>query len=381
MLLEPVLQALTILWFIGGGTQLASGILGNIAYDLRRVRALRDTPATKQPANITVVLYVKNDREVIADTLTSLVRIPGHKLRVIVIDDASKDNSQKAVKQFISNHPSANIQFIAKRKSITNLAEAVRTAKKKISPGLVITLNASQTIDTEYIDTLIKRFSRLGSLQELRPAVHTSFQPAVTNVIAQFDGLTQNSSDKLAYALKASLPPRPESSVYTSSYFNKSGTGNKSNSYGIHDDSLALRQRIAPGLRTLTRSYHATIREQRPMLRVFGFSWNLLYVFGIGYFCYLAGSAGYTEPFILAWLLVSIIYAQCVFSAGYLRLAMKLKLMLLVPMMFVLSIATSLLRIVLYVVSGIRGIHLPGALTKGRRLIRRPVYRYHSRFR
>src|ERR1700738_3012249 len=74
-------------------------------YDIKQMkrRAQRKRSNHKLPL-VTIAISAHNEEKVIVRTLESLIKVDYPRLQIIVMDDASRDNTSKLINNFIADH-------------------------------------------------------------------------------------------------------------------------------------------------------------------------------------------------------------------------------------------------------------------------------------
>ena len=70
----------------------------------------------KRRALVSIIVFADNDAETIYDCLRSILASSYRKTEVIIIDNASKDDTKLAVKQIIAQNPKRSLRLVAKRR-------------------------------------------------------------------------------------------------------------------------------------------------------------------------------------------------------------------------------------------------------------------------
>jgi hypothetical protein len=174
-------------------------------HDIRRQRALNHTRTTKllrRRASISIILYCRNQAELLAPSLHYLTRINYRKLDIIVVDDASTDSSKKIVKQFISDHPNKKVRLYSKRKYSGSYQASLDAARAKARNDLVFFINVYHRPDQN-------AFRNLSIFFATNP--HTSIVPAVKMMPhASIIGLLQQFESSLYHHQQKSQFTNPQ---------------------------------------------------------------------------------------------------------------------------------------------------------------------------
>lgn len=137
-------------------------IVGANYYDIVRFKKERSVLKRKKSKQlrplVSVLIPAHNEEKSIIRCLESVRKNTHRKLEIIVIDDASSDNTRTLVREYIAAHPNRNIRLLYKRKNVGK-AEALNHALKKAVHGdLVMTLDADSAIERHSIKNAVAYF-------------------------------------------------------------------------------------------------------------------------------------------------------------------------------------------------------------------------------
>lgn len=107
---------------------------------------------------VTLLCAAYNEEETITDTLESLwlQKYPGH-LRIVVIDDGSKDKTAEKVREFIAQHQSSDKSFeLIQHGKNQGKAAALRTGLKIVDTEYVVTIDADSYLFEHAMENLIR---------------------------------------------------------------------------------------------------------------------------------------------------------------------------------------------------------------------------------
>ncbi len=107
---------------------------------------------------VTVLIPAHNEELGIERCLDSVRKNTYRKLEIIVIDDASTDNTKRLVRQYIEKYPNRNIRLMYKQKN-GGKAEALNHGLRRGAKGeLVMTLDADSVIHRKSITNAVSYF-------------------------------------------------------------------------------------------------------------------------------------------------------------------------------------------------------------------------------
>lgn len=118
---------------------------------------------------VTIVIPAYNEGEHIYRSLDSVNAIdyPRRKLKLIVIDDASSDNTTEEAKRFAREHPQMDVTIIRHKKN-KGKAAALNTALRLAKTPYFITMDADSFVDKGTLKELLK-FARVNAV--VTPAI------------------------------------------------------------------------------------------------------------------------------------------------------------------------------------------------------------------
>jgi biofilm PGA synthesis N-glycosyltransferase PgaC len=107
---------------------------------------------------VSVLIPAHNEEVGIIRCLESVRKNTYRKLEIIVIDDASTDNTRRLVRQYITEHPKHNIRLMYKRRN-GGKAEALNHALRRSASGnLVMALDADSVLQRKSISNAVSYF-------------------------------------------------------------------------------------------------------------------------------------------------------------------------------------------------------------------------------
>lgn len=101
----------------------------------------------KRPV-ITIAVIAQDDEIHLNKTIKSILKCRYRNLHIVIIDNASTDNTRREVNIIIKNNPNKRIELIVKRKREFDINKIfVKTVNKRIRGDLYLQLNAGDTIE------------------------------------------------------------------------------------------------------------------------------------------------------------------------------------------------------------------------------------------
>ncbi len=141
-LLTPLVAISAVIFIV----RLAASIIGANLYDLKNSGRLKKIKA-KKPL-ITVLIKTKNSETAITDCLNSVIKGSTRKLEILIVDQASSDNTKQLVRDFINSHPKNSIRLVATQQTSIN-PKALKIIVNKHAKGeLIFEMSADMSLDT-----------------------------------------------------------------------------------------------------------------------------------------------------------------------------------------------------------------------------------------
>lgn len=135
-------------------------IVGANIYDIKQFLRKRKLPKRyheRRPL-VSVLIPAHNEEAVIIRTLESVRTNTYRKLEIIVIDDASTDNTRRLVMQYICQHPNRAISLLSKRKNVGKAGALNHALKRHAKGDLIMTLDADSVIHKKAITNAVSYF-------------------------------------------------------------------------------------------------------------------------------------------------------------------------------------------------------------------------------
>lgn len=134
-------------------------IVGANIYDIKQnLRNRKQTNKKRKPPLVTVLIPAHNEEKVIERTLNSVRTSSYRKLEIIVIDDASSDNTRKIVRDYIQRYHYRGIKLMYRRKNAGKAAALNHALRKSINGELVMTLDADSVLQKQAIKKAVTYF-------------------------------------------------------------------------------------------------------------------------------------------------------------------------------------------------------------------------------
>lgn len=135
-------------------------IAGANIYDIKEIRS-RKKPKYKKVRPrplVTVIVPAHNEETGIIKTLESIRKSTYRKLQILVVDDASTDNTRKLVFRYIKDNPRLDIHLLRKQKNVGK-GEVINHSLRTMAKGeLFMTLDADSEIARKSISNAVRHF-------------------------------------------------------------------------------------------------------------------------------------------------------------------------------------------------------------------------------
>ncbi len=137
-------------------------IAGANIYDIKQA-VRKSKPHKKSPGLrplVTLIIPAHNEEMGVIRTLESVRKNTYRKLQILVVDDASTDQTRSLVWHYIKAHPNMDIHLLRKQKNVGK-GEAMNHALRVWAKGdLLMTLDADSLLDRYAISNAVKHFDK-----------------------------------------------------------------------------------------------------------------------------------------------------------------------------------------------------------------------------
>lgn len=149
-----------------------------------------DIPTT----TFTIIVPFRNEEAHLTDLLQSLAEVdyPQNSWEIILVNDASTDNSLEVINKCISRYELTNIDVIDNvRTSASPKKDALQTAIHTSKHQWIVTTDADCTVPVNWLKTLDAIIQQQSSLMVIMPvAIATTAQPSFLTAYEQLDFLS-----------------------------------------------------------------------------------------------------------------------------------------------------------------------------------------------
>lgn len=114
--------------------------------------------------SVTFVIPAKNEEKWIKKSLQSAINLdyPKKKLEIIVVNDASTDNTRIIAEKFIKNNPGHDIKLINRKKSIGIKAPGLNQALKIAKGSLFVCVDADSSVAEDALKKIVPQFDNIS---------------------------------------------------------------------------------------------------------------------------------------------------------------------------------------------------------------------------
>ena len=175
-------------------------------------------PKIKRFYDVSIIIPAYNESMTIARTIKSLLKLdyPKDKLKIIIVDDGSKDNTYEIAKRYLSK----NVSVFTKPNS--GKARSLNFALEKIDTELVGCLDADSYADKFSLKKMIGYFDN-GNVMAVVPSIKISNAKGVLQQIQKIEYLFAVYLKKVfSYLKSVYIAPGPLS-IYRKSFLDKYG--------------------------------------------------------------------------------------------------------------------------------------------------------------
>ncbi|HSX44977.1 MAG TPA: glycosyltransferase [Candidatus Saccharimonadales bacterium] len=386
-----ILFGLTVLI---GLTYSTMSLIGASIYDMRLIR--RQSMRRKHPHRrayrkrplVTVLVPAHNEEVVIKRCLDSLLASTYRKFEIVVIDDASIDNTRQIVMQYICAHPSRNISLLNMHVNRGKAGALNHALKRQARGDIIMTLDSDCTIDRYAISRAVRHFIE-DEPSALSPNVRIMDNGKILGTLQQFEFLGGFRSKKFNNISNSEYIVGGAGAMYTRDAMNKLGgydesmktedialslalasLGNKENRIHYASDVLVYTEPVSTYKSLLKQRYRwkfgglQAIYQNRQMLfnshRKYSkmLSWVrlpmavwaefqlLLEPIYFTYFIYLA--LKYHNPilFIIAWATMTGFLLLALWGDEHMTLIRKIRMTLLAPLMYIVFYVMTSIQVI-----------------------------------
>lgn len=341
-------------------------------YDIKEAKsrqlAKNLKPGRRGRPLVSVIIYSHNQSAETIACLNSLIKSRHRKLEIIVINNASTDDTKPLLKAFVHDHPKRAIRVINKR-TAADVEVAVRSGLKASSGDIVLLATAQSRFEPRAIS---KAADELLANDEIAviPASLIEDYPSALNLWLRFKGLLGLNWQKTASLLRTSGSGIHFGVFYTRQMVKKPKADQ---AYRFVSD-IILKQQLAPSLSRPRLATHelavAGPIGKKSALRPFVNAVKLVYRVAAlpiftWYALYLTMNRGYSNLLFMAWAIFSFIFVFAIWTSEYLAYPAKARFTALAPAVFSLAVIMVFVEAAVAVMSPLAA-KISGLSTKAR---------------
>ena len=134
-------------------------LVGANIYDIKQFRRMRMSPKHRRVAPlVSVLIPAHNEGVSIIDCLDSVRRSSYRKLQIIVIDDASTDNTRQLIRDYIAKYPTRPISLMYRQKNQGKASALNHALRRRAKGDLVMTLDGDSILHKDAIKRAVAYF-------------------------------------------------------------------------------------------------------------------------------------------------------------------------------------------------------------------------------
>ncbi len=340
------LASLGSLALLTAGVNLLRGSL----YDLQSFKKsgpLRDHPHAakfrKRPL-IDVVIIAHNSEADVARCLDSMYRGSYRKYNIVVLNNASKDNTSMSVKQWQIAHPKVSLKLSNSRK-VSTTEQLLGRALQFTRGEIIVVLEAEQTIDKQLLKGVLEQFA-LHDAGGLEFSGRIIAEPSLLNLLQRFEYVVCHRLHKgRSWTYKRSKSVLRKPAAYRRSSLRALLKMNRRSSVRMHyADNLSV---YSGASRSYVRLIMRHTRQRRLLL-------GIVWLGGCAVTSYLLYLALYLKTpawYGVVWAAVSLLLILIIGSSDYIPSASRLRLILLAPLAASLLYIISLVEVAVWLIT------------------------------
>lgn len=141
----------------------------SIYYLLLYLEGRENKESPEEEPRVTIAVPAYDEGKHIYKSLETIIELdyPLKKLDIIVIDDASKDNTTEEAKRFVRDHPKTNVTIIRHKKN-KGKAAALNTALRLVKTPYFVTMDSDSFVNKNVLRELLK-YAKVNSV--VTPAI------------------------------------------------------------------------------------------------------------------------------------------------------------------------------------------------------------------
>ena len=349
-------SAVIVLFYVVLGSTLALGILNwfrSSLSDIRQTKLHREwmrhpnAKSFRRRPLVSVVVFASNDESTVMDCLHSLFANSYRKTEVIIIDNASTDDTKSMIKEYIRAYPKKSLRLIAKKRPASR-ADALAAVARQTKGELVITLDASTVVGRTAIKNLVLHMSD-PDIEAVLPNVWIDPAYKLLGLANKMRSINTIWSRKSGSYISSTLDANNYAALYRrANFLNLAKPKNRASLDNIN----ALRSqlsRVAYEGQAVIKTYKSAVKQPRAYgANFWQFSRNLIAwlepILAI-FMLYVAFRFNNASYILLAWLSFSVLLLLAIWSDESRSLTAKIRASVLAVIGYSLYILQSLIRL------------------------------------
>jgi len=357
---------ITTLFIVCAGMWLGGSLLtlvGSSVYDIqaiRRQRRMAAHPYARQYRArplVSVVITAHNNQTTIEACLQALLSSSYRKLEVIVIDNASTDQTRRLVRRFADQHAHRSLRLVARRSESVSPGVLKANVKRYARGEYILSLEATDSVHTRAIAAAVRQFNLMPGLDGL--VLHSQLQASYSTLglLQHYRELLRVRSRKLLSVLRIDMVYPTEPLLYRKPTFLQRCAARSSAVFYAYD-SLVLNHTQPSIFKLAAEDYRFKLSRwiaagrlfvdllQRRGLAAWAVLASVPFLIGavlaslalpifISYFLYIGISLHEPALFLLSCSLIGGWTILAVWGDAHLRIAQKTVYTLLLPVTFV----------------------------------------------
>lgn len=168
-------------------------------FDIKHFRIMKEQKVHPTALNfrkrppVSIVVYARNNEDSIINCVDSIASGTYRNYHVIVIDNSSKDNTVRLVKEYVKSNPKKSIIIVKKRK-IKPKAEAISSTVASLKTSLAVVVDATDSLGKNYLKYAVSALSE--NIKIIVPAIKVDHQNELRGLLRQIDAAVSVRSKK-----------------------------------------------------------------------------------------------------------------------------------------------------------------------------------------
>lgn len=200
-------------------------IVGANFYDINEFKKQKQRKSYKKSKSaplVSVIIPAHNEEKSIIRCLESVRKNTHRKLQIIVINDASTDNTRKVVKEYIKKHNNRDIKLMYKQKNVGKAGALNHALRRAVKGEFVMTLDADSLIGKKAIKNSLEYF-RKQNVVGVAANVRIIESQSVLGLLQKFEYMIGYRSKKFFSVTNSEFIIGGVGSMYRTSVVKKAG--------------------------------------------------------------------------------------------------------------------------------------------------------------